>query len=95
MIELTEVYIRYNPYRLTTVMTINGNPISEDSSLAQAISGKRLQSWIGALPEMLKNERGSREFQIRFHGNALDYDDVKDSFEQARKKGIISEYHTM
>lgn len=95
MIELTEVYIRYNPYRLTTVMTINGNPLSEDSSLAQAISGKRLQSWIGALPEMLKNERGSREFQIRFHGNALDYDDVKDSFEQARKKGVISNYQTM
>lgn len=95
MIELTEVYIRYNPYRLTTVMTINGNPLSEDSSLAQAISGKRLQSWIGSLPEMLKNERGSREFQITFHGNALDYDDVKDSFEQARKKGVISDYHTM
>lgn len=95
MIELTEVYIRYNPYRLTTTMTINGNPLSEDSSLAQAISGKRLQSWISSLPEMLKNERGSREFQIRFHGNALDYDDVKDSFEQARKKGIISDYHTM
>lgn len=95
MIELAEVYIRYNPYRLTTVMTINGNPLSEDSSLAQAISGKRLQSWIGSLPEMLKNERGSREFQITFHGNALDYDDVKDSFEQARKKGVISDYHTM
>lgn len=92
---MTEVYIRYNPYRLTTVMTINGNPLSEDSSLAQAISGKRLQSWIGSLPEMLKNERGSREFQIRFHGNALDYDDVKDSFEQARKKGVISDYNTM
>ena len=95
MIELTEVYIRYNPYRLTTVMTINGNHLSEDSSLAQAISGKRLQSWIGSLPEMLKNERGSREFKITFHGNALDYDDVKDSFEQARKKGVISDYHTM
>lgn len=95
MIELTEVYIRYNPYRLTTVMTINGNPLSEDSSIAQAISGKRLQSWIGALPEMLKNERGSREFKITFHGNALDYDDVKDSFEQARKKGTIIDYHTM
>lgn len=95
MIELTEVYIRYNPYRLTTVMTINGNPLSEDSSIAQAILGKRLQSWIGSLPEMLKNERGSREFQITFHGNALDYDDVKDSFEQARKKGVINDYHTM
>lgn len=95
MINLTEVYIRYNPYRLTTVMTINGNPLSEDSSISQAISGKRLQSWIGALPEMLKNERGSREFQVRFHGNALDYDDVKDSFEQAHKKGIISTFHTM
>jgi len=95
MIELTEVYIHYNPYRLTTFMTINGNPLSEDSSLAQAISGKRLQSWIGSLPDMLKNERGSREFQIIFHGNALDYDDVKDSFEQARKKGVISDYHTM
>ncbi len=95
MVELTEVYIRYNPYRLTTVMTINGSPVSEDSSLAQTISGKRLQSWIGALPEMLKNERGSRAFQIRFHGNALDYDDVKDSFNQAHKKGIISEFDTI
>jgi hypothetical protein len=43
---------------------------------------------------MLKNERGSREFQIFFHGNTLDYDDVKDSFEQARKKGIISDFYT-
>ena len=92
---MTEVYIRYNPYRLTTEMTINGNPLSEDSSIAQTISGKRLQSWIGALPEMLRDERGSREFQIKFHGNALDYDDVKDAFEQARKNGIISDYHTM
>jgi hypothetical protein len=75
-------------------MTINGNALSEDSSLAQAISGRRLQSWIGNLPQMLKDERGSREFQVKFHGNVLDYDDVKDSFEQARKNGIISEYNT-
>lgn len=88
---MTEVYIHYNPYRLTTVMTINGNPLSEDSILSQTISGKRLQSWIGALPQMLKDERGSREFEITFHGNKLDYDDVKESFEQARKKGVIGD----
>lgn len=91
---MTEVYIRYNPYRLTTEMTINGNPIAEDS-IFQELVNKRLQSWIGRLPKMLKDDRGSREFKVTFHGNSLDYDDVKDAFEQAHKRGIIREYQTI
>ncbi len=89
---MTEVYIKYNPYRLTTELTINGNSIAEDSSVAALINGKRLQKWIGALPQTLKDERGSREYKIKFHGNALDNDDVIDSFENALKKGVISKY---
>lgn len=89
---MTEVNIRYNPYRLTTVLTINGNGIADDSTIFQTIDGKRLQSWIGNFPEMLKDERGDRSFEVFFHGNTLDYDDVKDAFEQAKKKNILDEY---
>lgn len=92
---MTEVSIRYNPYRLKTTLEINGNPIAEGSTISQAISGKRLQHWIGGLPQLLRDERASKEFTVRFHGNTLDYDDVKDAFEQARQTGIIREYQTI
>lgn len=91
---MTEVYIRYNPYRLTTEIRINGNPITEESSVAVLSRGKRLQKWIGELPQKLRDERGSREFKVIFHGNMLDYDDVKDAFENAAKRGVISQYQT-
>lgn len=91
---MTEVNIRYNPYRLKTDMTINGSPLEKDSALSLAIKEKRLQTWIGKLPEMLKDDRNSQEFSIKFHGNTLDYDDVKDSFEHACKKGVIRKYTT-
>lgn len=91
---MTEVYIKYNPYRLTTQIKVNGNSIATDSAIAQKVAGKRLQSWIGSLPEMLKDERGSREFKVTFHGNVLDYDDVADAFEQAKNNGILTSYQT-
>lgn len=91
---MTEVYIKYNPYRLSTAIKLNNNEISEDSSIAQLIHGKRLQKWIGTLPEALRSERGDREFHVTFHGNALDYDDVKDAFEHAQRESIIGNYTT-
>lgn len=91
---MTEVYIKYNPYRLTTQIKVNGNSIATDSAIAQKVAGKRLQSWIGSLPKMLKDERGSREFKVTFHGNVLDYDDVADAFEQAKNNGILTNYQT-
>lgn len=90
---MTEVDIKYNPYRLSTTIKINGALVAENSSLAQKTANRRLQSWIGELPKMLKDERGSRYFDVVFHGNALDYDDVKDSFEQAKRAGVVGECH--
>lgn len=91
---MTEVYIKYNPYRLSTTIKINNNALSEESPVAQMIHGKRLQKWIGMLPEALRSERGDREFRVTFHGNALDYDDVKDAFEHAQRESIIGNYTT-
>ena len=90
---MTEVYIKYNPYRLSTTIKINGALVAENSSLSQKTANRRLQSWIGDLPKMLKDERGSRDFAVVFHGNALDYDDVKDSFAQAKRAGVVGECH--
>ena len=90
---MTEVYVKYNPYRLSTTIKINGSLLDDNSSLSRNIANRRLQSWIGELPEMLKKERESRDFDVVFHGNALDYDDVKDSFEQAKRAGVVGECH--
>jgi hypothetical protein len=90
--KMTEVYIKYNPYRLSTELKINGNPLSNESCIANDIEGKRLQKWIGDLPKKLRDERNTRELKVKFHGNKLDYDDVEDAFENAKNKDIISKY---
>ena len=58
---MTEVYIKYNPYRLSTTIKINNNALSEESPVAQMIHGKRLQKWIGMLPEALRSLRACAE----------------------------------
>ena len=87
---VTEVNIRYNPYRLSTEIRIGGKLPGKDSPLIRKTSGGRLQSWVGELPEMLKRETGSGNFAVTFHGNRLDFDDMRDSFENARRAGVLS-----
>ncbi len=89
---MIQVYIHYNPYRLTTSMKINGAPIDAESEIAREMKGKRLQAWIGKLPQMLVDARKTREIEVIFHGDKLDYDDVEDAFEQAQEKKIIANY---
>ena len=86
---MTQLYVKYNPYRLESVIKINGKLISEDSTLYGMVKGKRLQEWIGTFPEKLVEETHSVEYDIEFHGMALDWDDFEDSFHRANEKGLI------
>ena len=86
---MTQVYVKYNPYRLETVLTINGREVPDDSVLHKVTKGKRLQEWIGQFPEMLRNELNTVDFSLEFCGMELDWDDFEEAFKQAQKQGNI------
>lgn len=87
--KMAQIYLMYNPYKMETKILVNGNQISTDSSLYKIVKGKRLQEWIGVFPKMLVDELNTVDFEIEFHGMALDWDDFSDVFENAKNAGII------
>ena len=86
---MTQVYVKYNPYRLETTLKVNGRDISTDSILYKVTKGKRLQEWIGKFPKMLREELNTVDFALEFCGMALDWDDFEDAFEQAEREGLV------
>jgi predicted GTPase len=71
---MKEVFIRYNPYKVETAITINGNIPKENSALN--VKDKRLQEWIENLPKILREEENDNEFKLTFHGTIPDHEDV-------------------
>lgn len=81
---MKNVFIKYNPYRLETTLTVNNRPLKQNSRIAEQIEkGSRLQEWIEDLPRFLVDEFNDNKFDIKFHGTAADYDDLMDVFSQA------------
>lgn len=83
---MTKVFIKYNPYQVTTEIKIDDEPIKKNSRLN--VVDQRLQEWIDDLPEILFEECNTREFEITFQGTVLDYEDVVSVAELASKNGI-------
>ena len=86
---MAQVYVKYNPYRLETSLTVNGQKVPTDSSLYKVTKGKRLQEWIGSFPQKLREELNTIDFSLEFCGMPLDWDDFEDAFEQAQSAGIV------
>lgn len=86
---MAQIYLKYNPYKMETEITVNGKCISIDSSLYNIVKGKRLQEWIGKFPQMLVSELNTVDFDIKFHGMPLDWDDFEDVFKRAKLSGIV------
>lgn len=86
---MTQVYVKYNPYRLETTIKINGRDVSTDSILYKVTKGKRLQEWISKFPKMLREELNTMDFSLEYCGMSLDWDDFEDAFEQAQKEGHV------
>lgn len=82
-----EIFIKYNPYKLETDVKIDGKPIKKNSALNRG--EQRLQEWIEELPEILIDECNVKNFDLKFHGTILDYEDVISVAEAAKSKGII------
>lgn len=86
---MAQVYVKYNPYRLETTLTVNGREVPTDSSLYKITKGKRLQEWVGMFPQKLRDELNTVDFSLEFYGMALDWDDFEDAFEQAQSAGVV------
>lgn len=84
---MKKVFMKYNPYKLETEITVDGKKLAQNSKLGEMIeSGSRLQEWIEELPYILIDEYNDRDFDIMFHGTEPDYDDLVDSFVAAYNK---------
>lgn len=83
---MREIFIKYNPYRLETTISIDGVAPKQNSRLNFA--DRRLQEWIEELPEILFEECSSRDFKIIFHGTILDYEDIEGMAREAKKNGM-------
>lgn len=86
---MAQVNVKYNPYRLRTEIEINGREVEKDSTLYKLVKGKRLQEWISKFPKMLVEELNSIDFDIRFCGMDLDWDDFCDAFKHAEESKVI------
>ena len=86
---MKQIFVKYNPYKLETLIRVNGKDIEHDSMLHKLIKGKRLQEWVGKFPELLVNELNSVEFEIEFYGMDLDWDDFEEAFKIAKSAGKI------
>ena len=83
---MKQVFIKYNPYTVTTEITIDGKPVKKNSRLN--VPDQRLQEWIDNLPEILFEEESTRDFELTFQGTELDYEDVLAVANDAKDKGI-------
>lgn len=86
---MREIFIKHNPYRLVTEITIDGQPLKKNSKLN--FEDVRLQEWVERLPELLFQECNTKEFKLIFHGTMPDYEDMEIMAADAREKGIAIE----
>jgi len=87
---MKKVYIKYNPYKLETQITVDGNDLAQNSVIGElACDGTRLQEWIERLPQILVEEYNDDEFEIAFKGTVLDFEDLREVFLAAQDKGLL------
>lgn len=83
---MKRVFIKYNPYQVTTEITIDDKPLKKNSRLN--VPDQRIQEWVDNLPDILFEECSTKDFEITFHGTELDFEDVTAVAEEAKEKGI-------
>ena len=83
---MNDIFIKYNPYKVETEIQIDGNPVPSNSELN--FEDKRFQEWVEDLPKLLSEECNTKDFSLTFHGTLLDYEDLIQSVEEAKKNGI-------
>ena len=73
---MKKVKIVYNPFLLTTTITVDGKKPDENSSLD--FQKQRLQEWAEKLPKILLDEYRDKNVSIEFTGTLDDFTDLKE-----------------
>lgn len=88
---MKKIFIKYNPYKLETELTVDGKELAQNSKIGEwIVPGTRLQEWIEDLPKELIEEYNDTEFAIVFHGTLMDYEDLTEVFSQAHERGDLT-----
>ena len=88
---MKKVFIKYNPYKLETEITVDGRRLADNSILGEKTTpGSRLQEWIEELPQVLIDEYNDNDFEVTFHGTLLDYEDLTEVFTNAYNTGSLT-----
>lgn len=82
---MQNVTIKHNPYKLTTVIQVNGEEPQKDSQLIQYLD-QQFQLWVDKIPGVLVDEYNDDEFIITFFGTELDYQDLLIASKAAEKE---------
>ncbi len=72
---MTEILLKYNPYKVETNIYIDKEELKEDSYLYQ-YKNERLQVWVENLIPKMIDQLNETEFKLVFNGTKLDYEDV-------------------
>lgn len=83
---MKEIKLKYNPYLISTSMTIDGQAPKPNSALN--VGAKRLQEWVEKLPQILMDEYRDSNVTIEFTGSVSDYEDVVAAFEPFTDKMV-------
>lgn len=86
MNNMKKVFIKYNPYQVTTKILIDGKEVKKNSRLN--VPDQRLQEWVDNLPDILYEECSTKQFEISFQGTVLDYEDILAVAQEALKKRL-------
>ncbi|TMV47034.1 hypothetical protein FE783_24265 [Paenibacillus mesophilus] len=88
---MKKVFVKYNPYKLETEITVEGKRLAQNSKLGEkAADGSRLQEWVEELPRILIDEYNDTNFEVTFHGTLLDYEDLVDVFTESHVRGELT-----
>ena len=85
---MKKIEIKYNPYLVTTKVTIDGQKPKANSFLN--VENSRLQEWVEKLPQILIDEYRDTNFDLTFTGTQADYGDVVSAIEAFGNKVNIS-----
>ena len=78
------ISIKYNPYKVTTEILVDGVKPKPNSSLQ--VNGKRLQEWVDSLPNILLDEYRDANVKVEFKGMDSDYQDIVAAFDTNKDK---------
>lgn len=84
---MQNVTIMHNPYKLISVIQVNGEEPKKDSKLIQFLD-QQFQFWVDKIPMLLADEYNDDEFAITFFGTELDFQDLWTASEAAKKDGL-------